>query len=72
MVTKRYTRWVAARNVFLATIILFILDLVLYWHWNSLFYLGLAVLFFIDVRIRKEWLNEYVNPLIGILETHRE
>lgn len=67
LVTKRYSRWVASRNVVFANIVLMIINCLVRKPYGLLLF-ALFFVFSLDTAIRKMWLNTYINKLVCFIE----
>jgi hypothetical protein len=68
LVTKRYSRWVASRNVVFANLVLIIINLIFHKPYGIIL-LGLLLVFSLDTALRKVWLNKYINKLVCFIKT---
>lgn len=71
LVTKRYARWIASRNIVLASFILLVISI--FMNDSYIFvYLGILFVFSIDAGLRKTWLDNYINELVNIINTEKK
>lgn len=68
LVTKRYARWMAARNIALASLVLVVVNLLTREWCLVLCFVLLFAGFMVDVIVRKQWLDGYINTIMKVTD----